>query len=83
MHELNLSEGLGHDDISPGAESGGQYNGYPDFNQFNGQFYNPISTSAHLLNGKTIANNHHNRNSSNVKYLAFNIAIAFIALYNF
>ncbi|CAG2106753.1 unnamed protein product [Medioppia subpectinata] len=54
LHELNLN--VGHDDTSPGTD---HFNGYnADFNQFDGQFYNPISTTAHLLNGKTIANNH-------------------------
>ena len=50
------------EDISPGAEAG-QYNGCAPFN---GNFYPSISTTAHLLNGKTIANNHHIPNNSNV-----------------
>lgn len=61
LHELNLNIGTS-DDISPGGDSG-HYNGCAPFN---GQLYPSISTTAHLLNGKTIANNHHIPNNSKV-----------------
>ncbi|XP_054160770.1 endophilin-A-like isoform X2 [Oppia nitens] len=65
LHELNLhlNVAITGDDVSPGTDQSPHYNGWHDYSQTNGQLYNPISTTAHLLNGKTIANNHHNRNS--------------------
>ena len=59
LHELNLNIGITHDDSSPVGEG---YNGCAPFNGFS---YS-LGTSAHLLSGKTIANNQHIPINSNV-----------------
>ena len=64
LNELNLPVHT-QDDLSPGQMDVGQINGAD-----HRQIFNPISTSAHLLNGKTITNNH---TSSHSNYKIFEI----------